>query len=182
MFKTKLIGISGCTNSGKSTLCRLLKKELKNAIHISQDDYYHERNESNLTYIPEVDSFNFDEINAINMEKFNREIIALRDSEKYDFILIDGFLIYEDQALSSLLDKKYFIVLNKEESRRRRETRSYKSLDTPDYFEKCVWVEYMKYLKLCKNKHSDIVYIDGTNQPLDSVKFLLNDIKRSNLI
>ena len=182
MSRTKVIGISGCTNSGKSTLCKLLAKELNNSIHISQDDYYRERNVANLEYIPEVESFNFDVITAIDTDKLNEDIVALRDSEQYDFILVDGFLIYADEVLASRLDKKYFILLGKEESRRRRETRNYKSMDTPDYFDKCVWVEYMKYLQFCQKKYSDIVYMDGTNQIPDSVEFLLSDLKRSNLI
>jgi len=113
------------------------------------------------------------------MDKFIKDIISLRDSAVYDFVFIDGFLIYADKELVELLDIKYFILLNKEESRRRRESRQYKSIDTPNYFEKCVWVEYSKYLKTCKSNYIDIIYIDGTSPPKDLVKFVINDFKRS---
>ncbi len=180
LVETKLIGISGCTNSGKSTLCKFLKNEFNNSICLNQDDYYRERNEDNLEYVSEADSFNFDVITAIDMDRFKKDIIKLRDSGIYDFIFIDGFLIYADRELVDLLDIKYFILLNKEESRRRRESRQYKTIDTPNYFEKCVWVEYSKYLKFCKSSYIDIIYIDGTNPIQEIVNFVINDFKRCN--
>ena len=165
MPKTKLIGITGCTNSGKSTLCKHLHNEFPNSICLFQDDFYHERNEKNLQYLPEAESFNFDVISAIDMQKFKKELIALRDMQKYEYIFIDGFLIFEDNILADMLDKKYFILLDKEESRRRRESRQYNSKDTPNYFDKCVWVEYLKYFKLCKETYKDIIFLDGTMPP-----------------
>lgn len=183
MPETKIIGISGCTNSGKSTLCKHLINEFDNSIYLCQDNYYLEKNEKNLEYIPEAESFNFDVITAIDMNKFRFKLNALKTSNKYDFIFIDGFLIYEDRLVADSLDKKYFIILNKEESRRRRESRHYNSIDTPNYFDKCVWVEYLKYLKFCKANYIDIVYLDGgSNLPQDLVNFILADFKRSNLI
>lgn len=182
MPKTKLIGITGCTNSGKSTLCKHLNNELPNSICIFQDDFYHERNEKNLQYLPEADSFNFDVITAIDMEKFKSELIALKNSEKYEYILIDGFLIFEDKDLSEMLDKKYFILLDKEESRRRRESRQYNSKDTPNYFDKCVWVEYLKYFEMCKVTFSDITFLDGTMSPPDLVKVIVTDFEKKKIM
>ena len=71
--KTKLIGVSGCTNGGKTTLCKRLLAELPNAYHFSQDDFYHERGSPHYTYIKELDSFNYDVISAIDMKRFHSE-------------------------------------------------------------------------------------------------------------
>lgn len=75
MIKTKLIGVSGCTNGGKTTLCRRLLEGLPNAYHLSQDDFYHEHGSSHYSFIPELDSFNYDIISAIDMKQFHAEYI-----------------------------------------------------------------------------------------------------------
>lgn len=175
MRETKLIGITGCTNSGKSTLCKNLCKEMVSSIHVSQDDYF---NRENLEYNEEAESFNFDSITAIDMDKFKEEIKSLKNSNKYDYVFIDGFIIYEDKELADFLDKKYFISLNKTESKRRRASRQYNSVDTPKYFDKCVWVEFLKYKKMCKRTYKDICYMDGVKPKQDLVEHVLADLER----
>jgi nicotinamide/nicotinate riboside kinase len=173
MVQTKLIGISGCTNGGKTTLSKRLQKEFPNSTHLSQDDFYYPRDSKHYTYIPELESFNFDVISVINMEKFYQELKKLILSEKYEFIFLDGFLLYEDEKIYNLLDKKYFLSLDKEECIRRRASRNYKTIDTPNYFEKCVWVEFLKYKQKCQSKYKDIIYLNGhdtADQIFDLVK------------
>lgn len=97
----------------------------------------------------------------------------LKKSGKYDYIFVEGFLIFEDKQLASMLDKMYFILLDKEESKRRRALRCYKSVDTPNYFDKCVWVEFLKYQKKCKANHSGIVYLDGHRSRQELLKEIL---------
>ena len=177
--KTKLIGISGCTNGGKTTLCSSLRNELSNAYHISQDDYYYPREQ--LEYLHELDSYNFDVISAINMQQFKQDILKLCKSEKYDYILIDGFLIYEDQELVDILDKKYFLLLDKEECLRRRNSRNYKTVDTPNYFEKCVWIEFSKYKQKCQNIEQ-IIFLEGSDPAQTIVNTVKSDLKKSSML
>lgn len=173
--KTKIIGISGCTNGGKTTLSKRLLASLPNCTYLSQDDFYHPRDNKHLEYLPELDSFNFDVISAINMEKFHERLRQLIESD-YDFIILDGFLLFEDSSLYNMLDVKYFLYLNKDECLRRRQNRNYKSIDTPNYFEKCVWVEFMKYKQKCELIFTDIAYIDGS-WSIDEIFFrVLNDL------
>ena len=160
-------------------MSNFLNKELKNAYHISQDDYYHPRDQ--LDYIEELESHNFDVISAINMDAFKNDILKLVKSEKYDFILIDGFLIYEDQELVDILDKKYFLLLDKDECIRRRNSRNYKTVDTPNYFEKCVWVAFSKYKQKC-DMIQDIIFIDGSDTAETIVNTVKSDLKKSNML
>ena len=165
MVKTKIIGISGCTNGGKTTLSKRLQKEFKNSAYLSQDDFYHPRDSKHFTYLPELDSFNFDVITVINMDKFYQELKKLIVLEKYDYIFLDGFLLYEDEKIYNILDNRYFLLLDKEECLRRRLSRNYKTVDTPNYFEKCVWVEFLKYKQKCQIKYSEITYLNGHDLP-----------------
>jgi uridine kinase len=183
MSKTKLVGISGCTNGGKTTLTKKLYAEFApHSYHFSQDDFYHPRDAQHLEYIEELDSFNFDVISAINMEKFRQELNKIRESGKYEYIFVEGFLIYDDEKLHSMLDKKYFLHVTKEECLRRRVNRNYKSLDTPNYFDKCVWPEFIKYKQRCEATYNDIVYINGSHSPSEVFMHVLNDLMRHKTI
>ncbi len=59
------------------------------------------------------------------MKKFHRKLARVIQKNKYELIFIDGILLYEDPQLVCMLDKKYFIDLEKEECYRRRLNRSY---------------------------------------------------------
>jgi nicotinamide/nicotinate riboside kinase len=177
MIKTKLIGISGCTNGGKTTLSKKLSAHFKhNSIYLQQDDFYYPRNGKYLEFLDELDSFNFDVISAINMDMFHQELKRLIDLSQYEYILLDGFLLFEDRKLYHMLDKRYFLHLSKEECLRRRISRNYKTVDTPNYFDKCVWVEYLKYKQKCEMTYDQIVYLNGSNSPDEIFNFVLNDI------
>jgi len=50
---------------------------------LSQDDYYHPRDQNHLEFLPEFKSLNFDVITAINMDKLKNELYHLIESNKY---------------------------------------------------------------------------------------------------
>ncbi|CAF0971169.1 unnamed protein product [Brachionus calyciflorus] len=177
MYNTKLIGISGCTNGGKTTLSKSLQKEFISSTFLTQDDYYFPRDSDHLEFISELNSFNFDVISAIDVDKFFYELIDIKNSGKYELIFLDGFLLFEDERVYKMLDKKYFLFLNKQECWLRRISRNYKTADTPNYFDKCVWPEYLKYKEKCDKKYDDIIYIDGSRSISDIFNFVSNEIK-----
>lgn len=111
------------------------------------------------------------------MNRFHKELRELIDTNQYDYIILDGFLLYADEKLNHLIDKKYFIYLNKDECVRRRASRNYKSIDTPNYFEQCVWIEYQNYKANCEKSYNDIVYLNGSKKIDDTFKFILQEIK-----
>lgn len=66
---------------------RLLAK-YPNSFYLSQDDFYHPRDSGHLQYIPELQSFNFDVISAIDMKKLHRKLEKLIKSGKYEYIIL----------------------------------------------------------------------------------------------
>ncbi|RMZ97297.1 nicotinamide riboside kinase 1 [Brachionus plicatilis] len=176
MTKTKLIGISGCTNGGKTTLCKKLLDEFANSVYLSQDEFYLERNGQNYEFIKEVDSYNFDVITAIDMKKFHKKLTKLLHVGKYDYVFIDGILLYDDEKLVNMLDRKYFLDLDKEEAAKRRKNRQYIMRETENYFEVCAWNEFLKYKQKCIQNIKNATYLNGNLSQEEIFNFVLNDL------
>ncbi|RIA84253.1 P-loop containing nucleoside triphosphate hydrolase protein [Glomus cerebriforme] len=76
------------------------------------------------------------------------------DDDEWNFLLVDGFLLYVNQDIMNELDIKLFVNARYDTLKHRRETRSgYVTLegywvDPPNYFDKIVWPSYVK-----ANKH-----------------------------
>jgi uridine kinase len=122
-------------------------------------------------------SFNFDVITAIDMQKLHKKLEKLVKSGKYEYIIIDGILLFEDEKLLKILDKKYFVDLDKEECYRRRQLRNYKSKDTEGYFDFCVYPEFQKYKFKCESTLKNVIYLNGSDSADYNFNYVLNDLK-----
>lgn len=162
-----LIGISGVTNGGKTTLSKRLIAAYPNSAYISQDKYYWSRESGKLEYRADLLSHNYDTIDAVDNERFLNDLRNLIDENKndrkYDFIFVDGFLLFKLVTADNdfKFEKKFFFTLEKEECFEKRKARNYKTVGTRDYFEQLVWPCYSSYLKYCKDNFNDIVYLNG---------------------
>jgi uridine kinase len=188
-----LIGLSGSSCSGKTTLCGLLKTYIeqvkhKRCVHVNMDDFYRPRDRANMPYIAELDSLNFDTIRSLDLLKFhshlNRLITASgsneQEQDRVDYIVLDGFLLYEDELVFNLLDKRYFLYLSREECARRRAKREYVITERPSYFDKYVWREYLKYKEKCEHyldgHRRTIVFLNGEEPAENNLRFILADL------
>jgi len=157
-----LIGVSGVTNGGKSTLCKLLLNHYKNSTYICQDTFFHSKDSGKLEYKSSLNAYNYDVFECIDSEKFLNELEkTVHHVAPYDVILVDGFFLFKHESLLEKFDLKYFFTLTKEECFERRSKRNYKWVGTTEYFEELVWPNYMSYLHHCQ-KINNIVYLDGT--------------------
>jgi uridine kinase len=130
MNKPVVIGVSGGTGSGKSTVAKAIFKSLpdENILIIEQDAYY--KDQSNLTYDERVKT-NYDHPLAFdtdlliehvkqlcehkciekpiyNFSIHNREEKTINVQPK-EIIIIEGIMILEDARLRNLMDIKIFV-------------------------------------------------------------------------
>ncbi|HLJ42343.1 MAG TPA: uridine kinase [Candidatus Acidoferrales bacterium] len=125
-----VIGICGGTGSGKTTITNRLSRVLADSgvLVLQQDHYY-----KDLSHLPleERSQHNFDHPNALDTELFIEHVKKLKDRKSierpvYDFtqhrrvqetarlesqpaILVEGILIFENDALRNLMDIKIFV-------------------------------------------------------------------------
>ena len=126
---TMIIGIAGGTGSGKTTLTEKLKAEFGEDVSVLYHDNYY-KSHSEMPY-EERTRLNYDHPDAFETDLMIRDIQALRRGETvrcpvYDYtihdrsgetvevrptkvIIIEGILIFENQALRDLMDIKIFV-------------------------------------------------------------------------
>lgn len=163
-MKPYVIGISGGSASGKTTVCNALINNLKelnyNVSVLSQDNFY-----KGLTENDDASNYNFDHPDAIN---FNRMVECLKnlklgnDTEipKYDFvshksngteiiksydiIIVEGILVFYNYNLRNEMDLKLFVEASPEARAFRRMKRDMtergRTLES-------IQIQYMKYVK-----------------------------------
>ncbi|AGO12018.1 AaceriAGR342Cp [[Ashbya] aceris (nom. inval.)] len=73
---TLLVGIGGCSSSGKSTLAKLAVQVLEGAVLVHQDDFYKHDNE--IPFDEEYQVANWDAPEALDMAQFERELDHIR--------------------------------------------------------------------------------------------------------
>ena len=124
-----VIGIAGGTGSGKTTLMDNLVKRFGNDVTVlSHDNYYRRRDDMTME---ERQNVNYDEPSALETDLMVKHLDKLRHGEAiecpvYDFtqhnrsdktitivpkrvIIVEGILIFEDDALRDLMDIRIFV-------------------------------------------------------------------------
>ena len=124
-----VIGIAGGTGSGKTTLMDNLVKRFGDDVTVlSHDNYYRRRDDMTLE---ERSRVNYDEPAALETDLMVRHLDLLRQGQAiecpvYDFaqhnrsdrtttiepkrvIIVEGILIFEDEALRDLMDIRIFV-------------------------------------------------------------------------
>ena len=127
--KILVIGIAGGTGSGKTTLMKNLIQRFGDVVTVLSHDNYYKRHDE-LPY-EERCRLNYDEPDALETDLMARHLEQLRRGEPiecpvYDFtvhnrsdqtihvvpkkvIIVEGILIFENEALRSLMDIRIFV-------------------------------------------------------------------------
>ncbi len=74
IFSWLVVGLSGATCSGKSTLAKALSSAFPNAKCLNQDDYYLQETDSRHTWVAELKHINWDVVTAFDMEAFDKAV------------------------------------------------------------------------------------------------------------
>ncbi|WP_462252016.1 AAA family ATPase [Ekhidna sp.] len=161
---SRIIGIGGCSRSGKSTLARRIKERFSDlrVLILDMDDFVLPEDQ-----IPKIKDLTDWELPA--SVDFKKLIQAVKtNQEDHDIIIVEGILIFAYTALLDLFDTTIFIEISKETflDRRKRETRWG---EEPDWFIEHVWESHLKYGTY---KKTDII-VSGENQITNEV---LNDV------
>lgn len=83
-------------------------------------------------------------------------------------------MIFNIKELNSLLTKKYFLTVSKENSRYRRNTRKYKRY-VEKYFDKYAWPSYEFYKERTFRCFEDLVILNGDLKPSINVNKIINE-------
>jgi len=176
-----VIGLSGVTNGGKTSLATRLKHTFPHTHVFCMDDYFLPENHENLYYVEEVNHHNWDDPSAVNFKQMKNDLHQLLEdirnnpSNEMRLVVVEGIMIFNYKPLLPYFDKKYFFTLDKEACWQRRLTRVYNPADPPHYFDKIVWPMYLKHFKEVQGQ-SDVVYLDGQKEQNESYDLLYRDI------
>ncbi len=127
-MEVKIIGITGGSGSGKSTIVRKISEVVSDFVFIPQDNYYR-----SAEYISNenITAYNFDHPDAFDTELLHRHLTLLKraqaiDMPQYDFVhhrrkeqsvriepkplvIIEGLMVLYDRTIRDLLDLKLYV-------------------------------------------------------------------------
>ncbi|CAH0598143.1 unnamed protein product [Chrysodeixis includens] len=192
-----VIGISGVTCGGKTTLASRLRETLAPVAVLHQDKYF--LPDDSPKHVPVAGLSrrhnNYDILSALDMEAMLRDVRDTLAGNKpapdhsappearapaplqlpgKSFLILEGFTILNYEPIMELCDLRYYLTLEYNECLARRVFRLYDPPDVDGYFDKCVWPEHLKY-KAQLEKDSRVCMLDGTRQ--DSYDVVMADIR-----
>ncbi|MEO0554925.1 MAG: hypothetical protein AAF149_17090 [Bacteroidota bacterium] len=133
-----IIGIGGCSRSGKSTIAVALADELQNSTILSLDNYAFP--EKNLPVVHNRHDWEIPE--AYNFDRLIAEIEKLKID--YSVVIVEGILVFYDVRLARMFHKRILMQIDKSTFlvRRKQEVRWGSE---PDWFIEYVWSSFLKY-------------------------------------
>ncbi|CAB3225660.1 unnamed protein product [Arctia plantaginis] len=182
-----IIGISGVTCGGKTSLANQLNMKLSPVYTFHQDKYFYPDDSPHHIKCENLDHNNYDILSALDMETMYKDICATiegTDKSHYSsthdgehifkipnkkFLVIEGFTVLNYEPIMKLCNLSYYFVLEYGECFARRCLRVYEPPDVPGYFELCVWPEHLRYRQAIE-KNPRVTILDGkTPNSLDIV-------------
>ncbi|XP_012229411.1 nicotinamide riboside kinase 1 [Linepithema humile] len=184
-----VIGITGATCSGKSTLANKIRDNFSGSVVMCQDDYFLSLDDPRHVKIQELNHINWELITSMDMQKMHSDIVQILQSHKPDaadgtrtrILILDGFLLFKHKPITDLCDRKYFLTLTKEQCWERRKDRTYDPPDVPGYFDKVVWPEYVKYeneVTRDSELYKTVRFIDGSKNMEEIYEMITKEISQ----
>jgi len=159
-----VIGLSGVTNSGKTTVSNKLKTTLPNIKVFNMDDYFLAEEDPRHLPLPQFNNYaNWEIESAVDFDKLTKDIRSWKETQKSGekaVLIVEGIIIFKRRDLVNLCDKKYFLTLPKDLCWERRQLRTYLPPEPAGYFEAICWPEYLRHREELQQL-DDIEYVDG---------------------
>ena len=135
-----LIGVGGCSRSGKSSLALKIKDQLSDSrvLLLDMDDFVFSE-----THIPPIrDRVDWERPESVN---FNQIVASIEENQdSYDVIIVEGILVFANQQLKDLFHTTIKIKISKETFIRRRK-REVRWGEEPDWYLEHVWDSYLTF-------------------------------------
>ncbi|KAL7073960.1 hypothetical protein ACQ4LE_006201 [Meloidogyne hapla] len=155
--KSIVLGITGSTCTGKTTLANELKQKLVNegisAQVIHQDVYYKEKEEV-ITLTNKQDSsilfYNYDQIDSLKYEEMLNAVLKAKDLNQV--VIVEGNMVTNLEKILEEIDAIILLTIDKEICKERRSRRVYDPPDEKGYFEQVVWPAWEQTLNEAKIK------------------------------
>lgn len=204
-MKWLIIGISGVSGGGKTTLATRLNRHFNDrlqgkpctgvridqVITIGQDEYFHVRDSPKHTWIKDINFINREILSALDMQRMWTNIEkALRDENQRPLIgdddsigilLIEGFLIFNDDRINDLCRLRFHMTLSREVCMERRLIRQsqwkHVNPNPVKYFQEYVWPMYLKY-RATVGRSEEIHYLNGESPKEDLFERALEIIEK----
>jgi len=180
-----IIGVCGRSCSGKSTIIEELeKKYMGRFLHINQDKFF------------KVKADNWERPEALRLDKLVEAIKKLkagkdtfipthrwtenfdREVKPHEIIIVEGYLLFVDEELTNLFDKRIWVDVSDANILYRRTKRDNTSAHI-DYTMNVVIPESKKYEEM-QRKRSDII-IDGNKTKEEIINEIEKNIKKWHL-
>lgn len=187
-----IIGISGVTCGGKTSLANRLKESLTPAYVFHQDKFFFPDDSAQHVRVPGLPHNNYDVLGALDMPRMLHDIsltIAGQDRAEarslddadhkfkvpgIKFMIIEGFTALNYKPINEMCDLRYYFVLEYGECLMRRVYRLYDPPDIDGYFDQCVWPEHLKYRAQIE-KDPRVKFLDGTKA--DAFETVMADVR-----
>jgi uridine kinase len=168
-----IIGIGGCSNSGKSTLAELIIEQYANqkSIILCQDDYTLEEEQIPNHYehtdweIPE----------SIDIERYLNDVIEAKDN--YDLVICEGLFPFWFDELSQLFDRNIYLNLDKDEFLLRK-AKDDRWGNDPEWYIRHIWDNHQVYGKI-KHPHEEDIIVDS-NPGVFDIETILKQLSAVN--
>ena len=119
MRKAFVVGIAGCTQSGKSTFTKDLENVLQNikikTFHM--DDYHRPKDKMPLTKAPVTKKVypDFNQPDSTNFPQLRTDMKAAIAENDADVIIVEGTMMLYDEEILGLLDLKLYVEARADE-------------------------------------------------------------------
>ncbi|ELR23574.1 uncharacterized protein ACA1_071960 [Acanthamoeba castellanii str. Neff] len=102
------------------------------------------------------------------------EVASAGSKPKRKLIIVEGFLLFTDKEVVSLIDKHIFITVNRSTSRQRRT----ETMGTPGwYFDRVIWPCYLKHNRAVLEMPQQLLVVDGHTEKHEVVRAAVDFIE-----
>ncbi len=153
-----VIGIGGCSNSGKSGLAKKLANcyTTLNIKVLCQDNFVKRRD-----FLTKINSHvNWELPTTIIIDEY---ISSVKEANNhYDIVICEGLFAFWFDELNILYDKKIFIEIDKVTFKQRKQV-DLRWGKEPDWYIEHIWESHLKYGQ-CNLPVSDCLFLDASNK------------------